>query len=419
MKITIPWKALAVTLLLAVPALPALSQYRQYNSEPDTLRSYLRNEMGKQMGRLVVKFWEPRLNVYKVRIDDIFSGRDLTQLNELRVRFAIIMEKIQKEEEERRNKYREESTGYGTTTTTATTTATTDTTRISDDVEVSADTALVEVAVNKEETRVDPAEEARRQEAREKEREAEEERKMDAREDALARGEDLQPSDDAYGYGTYRELERLPVISKWMANNYRSQLDNLADVVLADLGVFADTLTNFVDRYVASHAADLARVPELRHDLEAKADVKELRRMLRHPRSFKAMYSDRTEPFVLLYNGEGLSKLLGSTLGGESESSMTSHLPDNSMLQQNSPNPASKSTRITSPLPDASSQTAVRIFYTHGEVVMELNEGAKEAGEHQVTLDLSSLPSGSYVYQIAAHFPAGEQVSAKVMQVAK
>jgi flagellar hook assembly protein FlgD len=131
------------------------------------------------------------------------------------------------------------------------------------------------------------------------------------------------------------------------------------------------------------------------------------------------MYSDRTEPLVLLYNGEGLSKLQGSAMGGESGSSKTSHLPDNSILQQNSPNPASKSTRITYTLPDASSQTAVRIFNTHGEVVMELKEGAKEAGEHQVALDLSSLPSGSYVYQVAAHLPAGERVSAKVMQVAK
>jgi hypothetical protein len=139
--------------------------------------------------------------------------------------------------------------------------------------------------------------------------------------------------------------------------------------------------------------------------------------MVRHPLSFRVEYQKMIESFVLLYNGDGLAKLFG---GLSDESPIEVHgIPENSMLQQNSPNPASATTTITYTLPEASTETTLRIFNTQGEAVVELEEGAQSAGVHQAKVDVAKLPSGSYLYQLSVQLSQGPRVSSRVMQVTK
>jgi hypothetical protein len=411
---SIYWKTLAAALLLALPAIPASAQYYggDYNDGSDTVRQRISTELEQERGRLLLRFWEPRLNAYKARIDNIFSSGDLLELNELRVRFAILMEQRRKAMEEYRTR---SETDYATTDTTAVAVAElapppapVDSVMVA---EAASEDESVEMTEEAQTEAVDQEEMARREEEWAEQRAAEREREMDAREAGLASGEHY---DMDYRYSEERELM---TISKWLARGYRSELDNLADQILADLGVFADTVDNFTQQFTLAHAHDLVRVPDMRRRIASDMDTKEFRSLVRHPLSFRHDYQQMMESFVLLYNGEGVAKMLGSL---SDDAPIEVHgLPENSMLQQNSPNPASAMTTITYTLPEASTETTLRIFNTQGETVMELNEGAQSAGLHQAKVDVAKLPSGSYLYQLSARLPQGPQVSSKVMQVAK
>ena len=71
------------------------------------------------------------------------------------------------------------------------------------------------------------------------------------------------------------------------------------------------------------------------------------------------------------------------------------------VLDQNYPNPFSGSTTISYELAQAS-QVKITITDITGKVVMDLNDGNKPAGQHQLTLSAASLQSGVYFYTIEA-----------------
>jgi hypothetical protein len=413
------WNSFAAALLLALLAVPASAQYYrgEYSDGNDTVRQRIDKELEAERGRMLVRFWEPRLNAYKVRIDNIVSSGDLLELNEMRVRFAIMMEQRRKEMEEYRARY--ERSEYTTTTAAAApdTAMVATTVTVVDSIPAPEEMTeeAVGVAVAEAESEVPDQEAmeemARRREEQKRQREEEREREMDAREAALASGES---ADMDFGY---RDQMELMSVAKWLARGYRSELDNLADQILADLGVFTDTLDNFTQQFILARTQDLVRVPDMRERITSDMETKELRSLVRHPLSWRHDYQHEAEAFVLLYNGEGVAKLFGSL---SDESPIEVHgLPENSMLQQNSPNPASATTTITFTLPEASTETTLRIFNAQGEVVVELEEGAQSTGVHEIKVDVAELPSGSYLYQLSARLSQGPQVSSKVMQVAK
>ncbi len=51
-------------------------------------------EMVEEIGSTAVTWWNPRLNKYKRTIDQVLSGEDLETLNRMRVRFAILLERV-------------------------------------------------------------------------------------------------------------------------------------------------------------------------------------------------------------------------------------------------------------------------------------------------------------------------------------
>jgi hypothetical protein len=242
-----------------------------------------------------------------------------------------------------------------------------------------------------------------------------EERRLDAMEEALKRGEQLEDESNGYDrYNLYHEFERIPGIASWLARGYRSQLDVLADNVRLDVMSFADTVDVFRKNFQMRYAKELARLSEsdLKH-FSTSPDSDELRDVVRRPYVFRKQYAEQIERFVLLYDGEGLGKLLNMVPGAP----VGNDIPDNSLLQDAMPNPASAASTISYVLPEASAATAINLYNASGELLQELNEGARPAGHHEAVINVAKLPSGWYLVRLAVTLPSGDRVSTHAIQV--
>ncbi|HOJ18414.1 MAG TPA: glycosyl hydrolase family 18 protein [Ignavibacteriaceae bacterium] len=83
-------------------------------------------------------------------------------------------------------------------------------------------------------------------------------------------------------------------------------------------------------------------------------------------------------------------------------------------LRQNYPNPFNPSTMISYQLP-VTAQVTLKVFDVLGNEVVSLVNQQQEAGSYNVTLDASTLASGTYIYRLIA----GDFVSTKKLVVLK
>jgi len=74
-------------------------------------------------------------------------------------------------------------------------------------------------------------------------------------------------------------------------------------------------------------------------------------------------------------------------------------VPTQFELSQNYPNPFNPSTTIRFSLPQAT-QIKINLYNMIGEQVATIAEGMYETGNHKVTFNASSLPSGTYIYRL-------------------
>jgi hypothetical protein len=74
-------------------------------------------------------------------------------------------------------------------------------------------------------------------------------------------------------------------------------------------------------------------------------------------------------------------------------------VPNNFYLSQNYPNPFNPETRIDFTLPGKQIIT-LKVYSILGELVEELMNEEKPAGNYSVTFDASNLPSGIYIYRL-------------------
>jgi len=88
--------------------------------------------------------------------------------------------------------------------------------------------------------------------------------------------------------------------------------------------------------------------------------------------------------------------------------------PSTYQLSQNFPNPFNPSTVISYQLP-VSSQVSLKVYDVLGNEVASLVNLQQEAGSYNVTLDASTLASGTYIYRLIA----GDFVSTKKLVVLK
>ncbi|MHC1736562.1 MAG: T9SS type A sorting domain-containing protein [Ignavibacteriaceae bacterium] len=88
--------------------------------------------------------------------------------------------------------------------------------------------------------------------------------------------------------------------------------------------------------------------------------------------------------------------------------------PSTCQLSQNFPNPFNPSTVISYQLP-VSAQVSLKVYDVLGNEVASLVNLQQEAGSYNVTLDASTLASGTYIYRLIA----GDYVAVKKMAVLK
>jgi hypothetical protein len=74
-------------------------------------------------------------------------------------------------------------------------------------------------------------------------------------------------------------------------------------------------------------------------------------------------------------------------------------IPENYELKQNYPNPFNPTTQIQYELPLAG-EISLTLYNTLGIEVMQLDNGIKSAGIHNISFDGGHLPTGIYFYQL-------------------
>ena len=74
-------------------------------------------------------------------------------------------------------------------------------------------------------------------------------------------------------------------------------------------------------------------------------------------------------------------------------------VPSDFVLDQNYPNPFNPTTNISFTIPETAN-TTLKVYNTMGVLVATLVNGQKQAGRHDVTLNVNDLPSGIYYYAL-------------------
>jgi len=84
-------------------------------------------------------------------------------------------------------------------------------------------------------------------------------------------------------------------------------------------------------------------------------------------------------------------------------------------INQNFPNPASGVTTLNYELAENANNVLVQVLDSKGKLVAKFNEGKKQAGKYNLTLDVSNFAAGNYYYTIQAD---GKRMGRK-MQIIK
>jgi len=204
------------------------------------------------------------------------------------------------------------------------------------------------------------------------------------------------------------ELMRIYKAAKDLAAKYRPELDGLRPSVI-------DDLTGFVE-IMADSRQEFADEPAPAGNAGALRETARWLRSEEGGKSIAAVFDFAVEPVVMLYDGADLRNLFNQ-LGSSSSVIAGMELPEMSALRQNVPNPASSTTTIGYVLNEPGTGVIVRIFDARGDLKETFNQGSLSPGRHEVTVDVSSYPNGSYLYHLLVRTANGDRVYARTMQV--
>ena len=431
---SLPRPVAKIGLLLGLLALPALA-HAQRTEKPE--KPTVAEQYEIAFIKHAIDFWTPRLNAYKIEIDKMLSAPDLLEVNELRTRAALLVERIQLSEKKRRQR-RESDYGeeYSSTVdSTAVMTATTDTVIYrseSTDETSAADTA---VAMTEDDARIQQEEYERNQ--KEWERQEAEERLQQARtlqlihagnEEAIA---SLEPSgkdsiqrryydDYSESYALREEMNQIRYVSAWLARNYRAGMEELVAKVFEDLKEFFEASR--------IHSRDFAAVNQaaIMRDERVVSRMYGTLRRLKEAQSLQnsegreaRMAKEVLEALLMLYNGQDIREIMMIDGMDIASNTVIANLPAGNALGQNMPNPASTRTTIPYTLPEPGTQVVIQLLDTRGTIVATFDQGSREAGDHSATIDVATLPPGTYLYQLKVTTAGGERISSKGMQVVR
>ena len=223
---------------------------------------------------------------------------------------------------------------------------------------------------------------------------------------------------DTKGSVKMNETMELFMAAKEIAARYRGDLDGIGTSVNDDFAGYLSFFAEQTERFKGVDGSAIAAHPNAKKLAAGRARLEEQAAKIRTEKSrreFSMIYSFAIEPIVLLYNGVDLNRLLSGIPGSSQISGIT--LPEMSALKQNFPNPASSSTTILYILGEASSSTVIRLFDARGDLVGTYDQGARPAGNHEIEIDVSKLPSGAYLYHLTVQTEKGPRVYSRTMQV--
>ena len=98
---------------------------------------------------------------------------------------------------------------------------------------------------------------------------------------------------------------------------------------------------------------------------------------------------------LILYE---FDKVVVEKVSGNSDE-IENGVPSDFTLAQNYPNPFNPSTQINFSLPE-SGQVNLKVYNMLGQTVQVLVNELRNAGNHTINFDASSLSSGVYIYQL-------------------
>ena len=93
-------KKLPLTLILTIAFSGVLTAQESWTDRITEEMTPLQKELLDQVGTTAVDYWNPRLNKYRNTVDRALSPEDLATLNQMRVRFAILIEELSDDMEE-------------------------------------------------------------------------------------------------------------------------------------------------------------------------------------------------------------------------------------------------------------------------------------------------------------------------------
>ncbi|HVZ40149.1 MAG TPA: T9SS type A sorting domain-containing protein [Candidatus Kapabacteria bacterium] len=208
--------------------------------------------------------------------------------------------------------------------------------------------------------------------------------------------------------------------AKEIAGRYEPQLSPLKGNVTDDASTFITTVADRAERFAADNRDVLAKDAQASDMMPARKDLDNLAASFKSgkdQRDFMMVYDMAIQPIILLYDGADLAALLNQA-GSLSKPIAGIEMPDVSALRQNFPNPASATTTIAFKLPEGGGGASVlRLFNAAGELVGTYDQGSLSAGDHSADIDVSKLPSGSYLYHLTVQTTSGARVYSKTMQV--
>ena len=240
-------RTIVLAVFLWMPA-AASAQHTETTKQPTSVERF-----ESSLIQMTIEFWTPRLNRYKAEIDRMLSASDLVDVNELRARAALLVERrrtLERDQKERQGRREQRYAPLDTLTVNA--------------VPMRVDTALamsgyddIDSEGSEAEIETEQAWENRKAEERKRNR-LELETALAGAADTVRSGRQLQDMMDPDEYriaveerAVAEEADALQNISHWIARNYRPGMDELVGRAFTDIDEFFEATRVHMRDYVA------------------------------------------------------------------------------------------------------------------------------------------------------------------------
>jgi hypothetical protein len=437
----------AIAALLALVSLPTAAVAQQTAPTPEQPATHA-ERFEASLARMSGEFWTKRMNAYKVEIDRMLSASDLIALNELRIRASIVMDRLKELEQKRKERERDAvpAPSYSAS---DTATASAIDARVAFDSPATVDTMTAEAEVamrNAIDTTGGEEEYSEGESSVEGEYSYEDYLQENAEQvkgqiallDRLVAGDEKaleeqlaqRNEDRSRRYFEYdeemqeqmalvAEYSRISDVCIWIARNYQPSMEQLVAGYFSDIDAFLEATRVHSREFISESGRAALEEKELVSTmLETLQGLRSVRAMIDSDMPGSAVMREMIEAQLMLHNGQDLAAI--SMIGSDPAASAAAEpLPASSTLGQNSPNPASSRTTIPYTLVEGANKVTIQLLDARGTLVATYEQGAREPGEHSLSIDVSALAPGTYLYQLTVTTAQGERVSSKGMQVVR